>query len=164
MARQTAMKTIVTEIDGEFTDLQLAERIKRLKDDKQAAHDGLKNAEQQLADRLIERGVTEAEIGDEVWSITEQALTEFALAGLTKLGECTTDEQRLLVIKQLPSGKQLKELSSIAGASAKAVIESAKQKIMTGKTLLKCKKPKKKRVSVYSRKGGITEEGEDSTL
>lgn len=157
------MNTIITQIEGEFTDLQLVERIKTFREQKAAAHKGLQNAEKALAKRLMEAGLSEKQIGDEIVVVTPQALTEFTLVGLAKLGNCTTDEQRLLVLKQLPNGKQLKELSAIAGAPAKSVIESAKTKTLTGKTLLKIKRPKKQR-DVNIRRGGITPEGEDSTL
>lgn len=148
MARQKEIPEIKKELgEAEFSDIQLVEKIIGLRQDKARVAGELKRTITELADRLIERGVTEAPVGDQVVIIGPKLLTEYDLATLTSLRNCVTDEQVWMTVKQLPSGKQLKALSDLGGASAKAVIASAKRKIETETIVLKIKKPRAPRKS-----------------
>jgi hypothetical protein len=145
------MREIITEVDGgEFTDIQLVERIIRLKHEKADRTDALKRTQEELAQRLIDRGVTEIEVtlpddGECVVSVAPKMLADYDQNTLASLKNCTTEDQVWLAFKQVPSGKQLKALSELAGAAAKAVIESAKRKNETDVQVIKIKKPRKKR-------------------
>jgi len=141
------MQEITKAVDGEFTDIQIVERILSLRQDKTRAADALKRTTEELAQRLIDRGVTEAEVGDHLVMIGPKLLTEYDQNTLGSLKNCVTDDQVWITFKQLPSGKQLKGLSDLAGATAKAVIASAKRKIETDVTTVRIKKPRRKKTS-----------------
>ena len=126
-----------------LNDIQLVEKIIGLRQDKKRIQGALAKSTSDLAQRLIDAGVEELDLGDQIIAISPKLLNEYDIAALNGLRNCATDDQAWLVLKQLPSGKQLKELSFIAGASAKAVITSARRKIDTGTMLVKIKKPKK---------------------
>ena len=142
-ATQQKMREITKELDGgEFTDLQLVERILRLRAEKGQAADALKQSTQELAERLQARGVTEATIGERLIVIGPKLLTEYDQGTLKSLEPCCTADQVWLTIRSVPSGKQLRALSDLAGAPAKAVIASAKRKIETDTLVVRIKKPK----------------------
>jgi hypothetical protein len=143
MNNQTAIPEITIQVDGEFTDLQLVENIRSCEAEKAKQANKLKLFREQLVTRLQERGVTQAQIGDDVITIGPKMLGTFDHNTLASLKNCTTEEQVRFVIQGIPSGKQMKELSTIAGASAKAVIESAKRKIETDTIVVKIKRPRK---------------------
>jgi hypothetical protein len=144
---QVSMKEIVREVDGpELSDIDLVARILDLRQEKARVSDACKNAQETLVERLVERGVTEAEIGDHLITISLKLLTQYDSATLKSLKNCAVGEDDLwMVITQSPSTKQLQALSDKTGAAGKAVIASAKRKIDTETTLLKIKKPSKKR-------------------
>lgn len=145
MARQKGIPEVVKAVDGEFTDIQLVEKINELRQDKKRVTNALKTVIETLAGRLIERGVSEATVGDQLVIIGPQFLTEYDQGDLASLKHCVTEEQIWLTFKQLPSDKQLKALSELGGASAKAVIDSARRKIETDNIVLKIKKPRASR-------------------
>jgi hypothetical protein len=141
--RQSEIVDISNEVDGELTDIQLVERVLELQQDKKRIVDGLKRTQEQLARRLARRGVTEELIGDHRIVVDRKLLTYYDQNTLASLKNCTTDDQVWVTFKQIPSGKQLKALSDLAGASAKAVISSAKRKDETDTIIVKIKKPRK---------------------
>lgn len=147
MERQKGIPEITKVVDGEFTDIQLVEKINELRQDKKRVANALKTAIETLAGRLIERGVTETTVGDQLVIVGPKLLTEYDQGNLSSLKNCVTEEQIWLTFKQLPSGKQLKALSELGGASAKAVIASARRKIETDNIVLKIKKPRAPRKS-----------------
>ncbi len=145
MATQKEIKEIAREVDDPpLSDVLLVAKIVGLRQDKARIAAALKKASTELVDRLKERGVTEEQIGDDLVVISPKLHTEYDCKGLDGLRNCATDDQLWLTIKQLPSGKQLTALSDLAGASAKAVIASAKRKIDTGTTLVRIKKPRRR--------------------
>ena len=119
------------------------ERIIRLKQDKAQAHEALKRTIDELAQRMSDRGVSEAQIGEHFIVVSPKLLTDYDQNTLGSLKNCVTQEQIWVTFKQLPSGKQLKALSDLAGASAKAVIQSARRKNETDVVTIKMKKPRK---------------------
>jgi hypothetical protein len=143
--RQSEIVDISTQVDGDLTDIQLVEQILGLQQDKKRIADALKRTQQQLARRLANRGVTEEQIGDHRIVVDRKLLTYYDQNTLASLKNCTTDDQVWITFKQIPSGKQLKALSDLAGASAKAVISSAKRKDETDTIIVKIKKPLKEK-------------------
>ena len=143
MDTQKDLNEITKAVDGEFTRLQLVENIHTSDQEYKQWGAKRKRFRWLLATSLIEEGVTEATVGEEVVTIDHKMLASFDRPTLSALARCTTDDQRILVMKGIPSGKQLKELQNIAGAAAKAVIESARRKIETDTIIVKIKKPKK---------------------
>lgn len=143
MNSQSAIPQITVQVDGEFTDIQLVENIRTAEAEKSKWSAKLKLFKEQLAERLTDRGVTQAQIGDDVVTIGPKMLAAFDHNTLCSLRQCVSEDQVRLVVQGIPSGKQLKELSSIAGASAKAVIESAKRKIETDTIVVRIKRPRK---------------------
>jgi hypothetical protein len=140
------MRDIKTELDGgELTDIQLVERILRLKAEKGQAASALKSSEQDLAERLQGRGVTEEMIGDRLIIVNHKLLTQFNQGTLKSLDQCCTADQVSQVVRSVPSGKQLRALSEMAGASAKAVIESARSRVETDTLIVRIRKPRKAR-------------------
>jgi len=143
LAIQEAIPDIKKDLDGgELSDIQLVERIIRLKAERIQVTDELKASTKDLAERLIKRGVTEATIGDKLVVVNPKLLTEYDQTTLLSLKQCVTDDHLWLTVRQLPSGKQLKALSDLSGAAAKAVIASAKRKIDTGVQTVRIKKPR----------------------
>lgn len=142
---QTAMQDIATQVDGDFTDLQLVENIQTASQEKKQWAAKLKRFQEALAQRLKERGITELQVGEDIVTIGPKMLSTYDQVTLGSLKQCVDDDKLWLVIKGIPSGKQLKELSQISGAAAKAVIESAKRKLETDTIVVKIKKPRKPR-------------------
>lgn len=141
---QEEMTPIVREVDGdELTDIQLVEKIIRLKAERDANRDSLKRATEDLAKRVMRSGESEMTIGDHRVCAGMKMRTEYKVATLKSLTNCVTSEQILLAVTQVPSGKQLKAISEQGGAAAKAVVESAKQKIETDTMTVSIKKPRK---------------------
>lgn len=143
MNNQAGIPEIVSEVDGEFTDLQLVENIRLMEQEKNKSTAKLKMFRESLVRRLVDRGVTQAQIGEDVVTIGPKMLAAFDQNTLKSLRGCTTDEQVRLVFQGIPSSKQLKELSSLSGAATKAVIESARRKIETDVIVVKIKRPRK---------------------
>ena len=132
--------------EGGLTDLILVQRIKDLRQTKDQTAGKIKHAVEELVRRLVEKGVTQATIGEDLILISPKLLTEYDSKGLESMRAAgVTDDLLWLVSKQIPSGKQLKELSDRGGAAVKSVIASAKRKIDSGTTTLKIKKPKQPR-------------------
>lgn len=152
MDTQTEIKTVVESADGpELSDLDLVARVLDLGADKKRVGLSLKRHLDKLAARLRAKGVTEDLIGDHRVTIDPKTKVEYDSKTLKSLEPCVTSDQVWLTIRQVGSGKQLKALSDLGGASAKAVIASAKGKIETGETVVKIKKPRKPRAGKQRR-------------
>jgi hypothetical protein len=148
--KQGELGSIVSEVDGDddLNDIQMVEKIIRLKVTQIATRDELQRTTKKLVDRLQARGVTEPiRIGDHMVTVGHKVLTEHDAGTLTSLKACVTDELAWKTLTQVPSGKQLKVLSDAAGAAAKAVIASSRRKMETDTPVLKIKKPQNKRSS-----------------
>jgi hypothetical protein len=145
MNRQKKIEEVTKQVDGEFSDLQLVQNIITAQNEKAKWTAKLKMFKEQLAERLVERDVTEATIGEDIVTISPKMLNSFDHDTLASLKNCTTDDQIRLIIQGIPSSKQLKELSAIGGAAAKAVIESAKRKMETDTIVVRIRKPRKPR-------------------
>ncbi len=143
MTGQTAIQEIAKAVDGDLTDIQLVERIIGLQQDKKRVADALKRTISELAQRLVDKGVTEETIGEHLVVVSQKLLTDYDQTTLSSLRQCVTEDQVWLAFKQLPSSKQLKAVSEQAGAAAKSVIESARRKNETGQTVLRIRKPRK---------------------
>lgn len=128
---------------AELTDIQLVEQIIQFRTEKKRFTDALKRTIEELYDRIKKRGVTEVNIGDQLVIAGLKSETRFDLATLKSLKQCITPDKIELTFFQVPSGKQLKALSEIGGASAKAVIASARKKYETDTPVLRIKKPRK---------------------
>ena len=136
----------------QLTDIQLVENIIQFRQDKKRAAGAEKRSTDSLVKRLVKRGVTEAKVGDQLVEISPKLLTEYDQTVLASLKKCVTEDQVWLTLKELASSKQLKALSELGGASAKAVIASALRKIETDTIVLKIKKPKEKRPRKFAKR------------
>ena len=73
--RQKAIEEVVRSVDvPELSDIDLVARILDLRSEKARIADAHKKAQQSLIDRLVDRGVTEAYIGEHVVSVTDTTL------------------------------------------------------------------------------------------
>jgi hypothetical protein len=129
-----------------LTELQLAEKIIELSQDKKRVAGALKRTKEELSTRIINQGKTEMTLDDgRTICISPKMLTEYNVTTLKSLENCMDIQKVFQVVRQVPSGKQLQALSDIGGASAKAVIASAKHKVETDTKILKIKQPRKPR-------------------
>lgn len=127
----------------ELSDIDLVERIQTALQEQKRFGGVAERGKNELVLRLTDRGVTEAEIGERLVTIGPKMLAEYDVSTLAGLKKTTTDEQIFKAVTQVPSGKQLRAISDQAGATAKAVIASAKRKIETDKIVVKFKKPRR---------------------
>jgi hypothetical protein len=151
MATATAaIKMIETDIDGvdrdELSDIDLMSAILDERQEKLTHAGRLKRLEATLVERLKHDGVTEREIGEKLVLIAPKMLTRYDGTTLKSLKPCGIGEDELWdVFIKFPNSKQLNDISEKHGASAKAVIASAKKRDETDTTVLKIKKPSKKK-------------------
>lgn len=147
MAKQKEMSEITKAVDGEFTQLQLVENIRTADQEYKQWRARLKKFKEMLAQTLIDKGVTEATIGEDLIVISPKMLSSFDLTDLCALDTITTEEQIRKVVKQIPSGKQLTALSDLGGAAVASVIKGARRKLETDTIIVKIKKPRKPKAS-----------------
>lgn len=128
-----------------LSDLQLVERIIALRQDRKRIAGALRDATSELADRVLKTEHAEIVTDDLLIQAGPKCVTDYDQTTLASLRQCTTEDQIFSVVKQVPSGKQLKAISQLAGASAKAVIASATRRIETDTMTVKIKKRPKRR-------------------
>ena len=140
---QKEFKEVVKDVDGDLSPLQLAEQLIGFEQDAKRIRDGQKRVKAKLVQYSLDKGVRESPVGDLVLVISPKFLKVYNKAALAKLKGCTTPEQILRVLTELPSGKQLKALIEQAGATAASVINGATSKDDTGDWTVKLRKPRK---------------------
>ena len=144
---QEEIKSIVLEVDGpELSDIQLVEKLIRLNAERDAVKDARKRTIEELAKRVMAYG-EELTVGEYRVVAGPKMKTEYSTSTLLSLKNCVTEEQVWRAVIQVPSEKQLKAINEQGGAAAKAVVESARQKIETDVMTVKIKKPRKPRRS-----------------
>ena len=143
MIQQKGIKEIEKQVDGEFTQIQLVENIHTADQEYKTWGARRKKFREMLATTLIEAGVTEATVGEEVVTISPKTQNTFDLTDLGALDKITTEDQVRKVVKQVPSSKQLNALADLGGAAVASVVKGARRKIETDTIVVRIMKPKK---------------------
>jgi len=147
MPKQLKIESIEKETNPNsgLTDILLVDRIIGLRAELDHKRKCLKDSLAELAERIEGRGSTTETIGEYQVTVSDKTKSEHDLTTLLSLKPCVSEEKIASVALQIPSSKQLKELSELGGASAKAVIASSKRKIDTGEKKVRICKPKQRR-------------------